>query len=776
MTKAAYIFIGCAALVIFPGSVPAQDNGAIATADTEAVVRQANTVVLRQKLLDARALLQRGDIVVAAKVYQEACSLAEGIGSGIADETLQAVTGLTTTRMALARDAQARGDLHEADTQVKQVITAEKELKVSPNGEQVLAFKRHNDELLDFNKGRLPDTETVDKLPQLEADKVAAGTLVQDGKMYYEMGKFTEAELKLNEAIKLDPDNNTASYYLNVIKQDKIHRDMIQHNTDTQDRMEHVEKQWILPKSTANMPVPNSYGTNTLVFTGPGRQRIMAKLDHIRIQNFTTGEGGMPLTEVLKLLAEQCRIGDPDRLGVNFLINNNPDLSGPPSAVTGLGAGGIGGAGGLGGAGGFGGVNPVAAAPAAPALDAMGMPVAPAGEAAGNEQDVGSFLIKIPNLTDVRVADVLDAIELVAEHPIKYSIKDFAVVFSAKGPETPQLFMQTYHVDPNTFYSGLENVSAQSFGAVQNNGSSGSSGGGGGGGGGGQNQNNGAVVGVVNAFSGSGGLRNTGTGGGGGGGGAQGGSGSLLNNGLGGGGGGNQQNAGGLAYITTQTSEATPSALARAFFTTLGVNLINPPGKSVFFNDRLGLLFVKATESDLETIERALQILNQVPPQVHIKARFIEVSQSDNNQLGMDWYLGQFNLGNNAVAQGGNPGSLTVPTTAANPLGAFPGATLPQTIADQGQSLFSSGLTSGPGTPGSTTATITGILTNPNFQVVLHALQSRSGVETLGEPEITVISGRQTQMRATSVVTVVIGLNFQQGTAATTTPGTGVTP
>ena len=61
------------------------------------------------------------------------------------------------------------------------------------------------------------------------------------------------------------------------------------------------------------------------VFTGPGRQRIMAKLDHIRIQNFTTGEGGMPLTEVLKLLAEQCRIGDPDRLGVNFLINNNPD-------------------------------------------------------------------------------------------------------------------------------------------------------------------------------------------------------------------------------------------------------------------------------------------------------------------------------------------------------------------------------------------------------------------------------------------------------------------
>jgi len=326
----------------------------------------------------------------------------------------------------------------------------------------------------------------------------------------------------------------------------------------------------------------------------------------------------------------------------------------------------------------------------------------------------------------------------------------------------------------------LENVSAQSFGSVQNNGSSGSSGGGGGGGGG-QSQNSGAVVGVVNAFSGAGGFRNTGQGGGGGGGGgggSQGGSGSLLNatgGGGGQGGGGNSQNAGGLAYITTQTSAATPSALARAFFTTLGVNLLNPPGKSVFFNDRLGVLFVKATEDDLDTIERALNALNQVPPQVHIKARFIEVEQSDNNQLGFDWYLGQFNLGSEAVAQGGSAGTLNVPVTGNNASGTFPGnptsgTTIPQTV----EQIFSSGLATGQA--GSTTATITGILTDPNFQVVLHALESRTGVETLGEPEITVISGRQTQMRATSVVTVVIGLNFQQGQSATTSTGLGATP
>jgi len=59
----------------------------------------------------------------------------------------------------------------------------------------------------------------------------------------------------------------------------------------------------------------------------------------------------------------------------------------------------------------------------------------------------------------------------------------------------------------------------------------------------------------------------------------------------------------------TPHTNSTPSALAKYFFTKLGIDLAKPPGKSVFFNDRLGYLFVKATEKDLDTIERALQVL-----------------------------------------------------------------------------------------------------------------------------------------------------------------------
>jgi len=779
MTKAAYIFLGLAAIAFLP-PVNAQDNGAIATADKEAVIRQASVIVIRQKLTDAKITLQRGDVVGAAKLYQEACAMAAGVGPGIPDETLQAITGLTSTRLALAREAQSRGDFREADLQVTQIVAEEKALKVSPDANEVLAFKKHNDELIEISKGRIPDAETEAKAPQLAAEKVNAATLVQDGKMYYEMGKFSEAEVKLHEALKLDADNRTASYYLNLIQQDKIHRDSIAHTTDTQSRMETVEKTWILPKSTANVPQYNPYATNTLIFTGPGRQAIVAKLDRIRMQNFTTGDGGMPLSEVLKLLSEQCRLGDPERKGVNFLINNNPDLSGPELGRVGAtGAGlGIGGAGG--GGGGLGGFPAGAGAIQTPAMavdPVTGMPLPGAAPAGGEQLDVGSFLIKIPSLTDVRLADVLDAIVLVAEHPIKYSIQDYAVVFSSKRAETPELFMRTFRVDPNTFYSGLENVSAQSFGSIQQSGSSGS----GGGGGGSQSQNNGAVVGVVNAFSGAGTLRSTGGSGGGGGGGGGQGSGSLFSNGAGGGGGGGGggQNEGGLAYITSQTSTVKPSDLARQFFTYLGVNLLFPAGKSVFFNDRLGVLFVKATESDLDTIERALQVLNQVPPQVHIKARFIEVDQTDDNELGFDWYLGQFNVGNQVVGSGGTSPSLSVPTSTANPTGYFPGnAATPLSPATAiAPSTTDQSLTQGLRNSAPTLATFTGILTNPNFQVALRALSQRTGSETLGEPEITVISGRQTQMRATSVVTVVIGLNFQAGTAATTSgAGTGTTP
>ena len=103
----------------------------------------------------------------------------------------------------------------------------------------------------------------------------------------------------------------------------------------------------------------------------------------------------------------------------------------------------------------------------------------------------------------MRLADLLDAIVLVADHPIKYSIEEYGIVFSTRGPDQAQLETRTFKIDPNTFYQGLESVGAESFGGTSSSG--GSSGGGGGGGGGGSSggQNTAAAVAIVNAFPGS---------------------------------------------------------------------------------------------------------------------------------------------------------------------------------------------------------------------------------------------------------------------------------
>jgi tetratricopeptide (TPR) repeat protein len=407
MTKAALFLFGLAALLVLPSVVIAQDNSAT-LAVNEAVLRQANTIVLRQKLVDAQAAAQHGNIVVAAKIYQESCALAEEIGSGIDAESAQAKAGLASTRLALARDAQSRGDLREAGTQVSQV------LHVDPKNPAALAFKAQNDQMLAANKGHIPSAAVVEQLPQIITQKTDAGTLVQDGKLLYEMGKLDEAEAKLSEALKLDPDVAGASYYLNLIQQAKYVRESAQHTVDTQIRMAHVEKQWVLPNSVIP-PGPNAYATNNLVYTGPGRQNIVAKLDRIHLDNVSFD--GLPLTEVLRNLTEQSRLRDPDRKGINFLINPNPDLSGQPVAAP---AGGQ-----FGQGGGFAGGPPIAAPTIDPATGLPAAPVQGAGGGGGGEAvDVGTFQIKL-NLTDVRMADVLDAITLVSDHPLKYSVQDF---------------------------------------------------------------------------------------------------------------------------------------------------------------------------------------------------------------------------------------------------------------------------------------------------------------------------------------------------------------
>ncbi|HEV2329003.1 MAG TPA: hypothetical protein VGY56_09480 [Verrucomicrobiae bacterium] len=720
-------------------ALPAQTTPSYYTnAVNEAVWREANTIVLRQTLTAANAAAQQKDLATAKRKYEDAYQLVQQIGPvSIPREAAETKAGLVAVHMELAREAQRQGDYYQADFDVSRVLA------VDPTNPDALAFKKQNDLLIAQTRGLQPDRETLQQAPAIQSQKTDAATLARDGQMLYEMGKIEEAELKLQHALELDPENRGASYYLQLCKQARYGREDRHKNLDNDDRMVQVERAWEKPVNlTTNFA--NPYFLTNVVHTGPGRQSIYTKMNNIQMD--TVNYASLPLSEVLRQLREESLRRDPTKQGINFLFN--PNIENIQSTATGLN-----------------GERPGGGAPTA-INPQTGLP---AEQTPTTAQPADPTTININlSLNNVSLAQVLDAICLVSDHPIKYSVEDYGIVFAQKGPDAPQYEMRTFKVDPNTFYAGLQNVNSFSFGSVNLQSTGGGGGGAGGGAGGGGQSPSGAVVPVVDVSPGAGQARQSSGGAGGGGGTTTGGTGvaqtgpGYLSNPLGDLQARVQDNGGGLLFVTTANLTRGISALAAQFFSSLGVDL-SPP-KTVFFNDQNGVLFVYATPQDLDLIERAIQVLNQAPPMVHIKARFIDVEQTDNAGLGFQWYLGQFSLGGGgaAVAQGGTAGSLEGPNGSV-----FPGnPALGTTIAGTVQSL-----TSGLRNAGPSIATVTGILTNPQFQMVLDAIQQRTGSQELAEPEATTISGRQTQMRATIVQPVVTGYNFQAAPAAANTTG-----
>lgn len=738
MTKAAKLLLGLILLCASAEAGRAQSSATDA-AIKEAVQRQADTLTLRQKLAAARAAADRKDLAAAVKLYEDAYRLVQAIGEAtIPTERAATVAGLTAVHLELARAAMKNGQYVTAQTHGTRVI------KVDPQNAAGLEFMKQNDRLLKETEGKRPDLPTMERVEDVLKEKVNAGTHVQNGRLLLEAGKVDDAEMELKEALKLDPQNAAAFYYLSQVKEERFKEAERRREQASKDKVVQVEKDWSPPNKAAGLPVTNPYATNVLVWTGTGRQLVVSKLNSVKLD--TVFYDGLPLSEVVRALSEETKRRDPTKKGLNFIIN--------PNAAAAL-------------------------APAGPAAvdPATGLPVAaPQAEAV----DVGSVSIKInPALSDMRLADVLDIIIKVAEKPIKYSIEEWGIMFGAKGPETQPLFMREFKVDPNTFYQGLESVGAVFIGGLTSGGGGGGGGGGsrggGGGGGGGQGgQGQGETGASIPRVSVAGGFQGGQGGGGGGGVGGQGGGG---------------QGGGGLRFTTRTNGMEVVHSAVRNFFTIMGIDLTTPP-KSVFFNDRAGIILVNATSDDLDKIEKIIQVLNVVPHQINIKAKFAEITQNDTRALGFDWFLGNTLLGGRSIGlQGGTAPSYGGAPTTANPAGTFPGVQIVDAtgalvqdttiLPSTSDALLTGGLRNLANAP--SVFTLSGILTDPQFRVVVRAMEQRDGVDLLNAPEITTPSGRQAQIQIVDIQTIVTGTSLNQtsgggGTGTGTTAGGGGGP
>jgi len=721
----------------------------VAIAEEEALRRQERKLVLDENLQRAKRLQKEKNFADAARLYEEAIGHAKLLGGveTVEKSYREALAGLIHCRMQLGVALQEKYDFKGAAAEVDKIFPFD------PRNAQAENFKRFNDRVEAAHRGRLPSQQVLTRRPELLEERTAVLQLVRDGQLYWQMGEYEEAKKRLEEAIKKDPVNEAAYFYLRLVMESQFDIESKKREKTYGDRVVEVTKKWNEGTRT-DLPRPNPYyRTNAempfLTHSSKGAQRINKKLDDIIFPEINYP--GLTLTEVVKALDADTKKYDPEKKGMNYLINNvvsdyiSVNAAGPGGAAA------------------------AAAAPVAPVLDPMGNPIA---AAAGGTQkpDLETVIVKVETvLRDLTLRQVLDVICKTAEVKmpdnrsagLKYSIEEYAIVFSPKLPEQAFLFARTFKVNPDTFVQGLQSVVANPIQSVQST-AGGAQGGAGGGAGGGVG---GGAGGLGGGAGGAGGQAATGAG--------------FTIAGVsvagqsqagGGGGGGGAGAGGGIAGVTSTNFTAALNDQVRAYFSAAGVGNLGvtngPDATQVFFNDRNGLLMVRASLQDLDIIQMAIELLNVTPPQVLVESKFAEINQNDNKSLGFDWFLGNAVFGNFAGQAGTQP-SLQGTPTRANPTGIFPLPASPiGSLASDGSLTGSALRNNGPAL-----ATITGILTDPQFRVVIRAIEQRDGSDVLAAPKVITVSGRQAQIQVTDIQTIITGI-----TASQTAGGAGAAP
>lgn len=172
-------------------------------------------------------------------------------------------------------------------------------------------------------------------------------------------------------------------------------------------------------------------------------------------------------------------------------------------------------------------------------------------------------------------------------------------------------------------------------------------------------------------------------------------------------------------------------------------------------------LIVRNTPTNLDLIQALVEASkSEQPTQVEIEAKFVEVTQNNLKELGFDWTVGPFSIGDSGVFGGGGSDAdstrlfpFTYPGTG-GPVGTT--TTTGGLRTGQGRQAYSAlsenslsglllqnlGLGSA-GAPAPGIFSIAGVFTNPQFQVVIRALNQKKGVDLMAAPKVTTRSGQK---------------------------------
>jgi general secretion pathway protein D len=192
---------------------------------------------------------------------------------------------------------------------------------------------------------------------------------------------------------------------------------------------------------------------------------------------------------------------------------------------------------------------------------------------------------------------------------------------------------------------------------------------------------------------------------------------------------------------------------AKTMLQSMGVSF--PPSASATFWPHSGTLIVRNTQDNLDMVDALVDQANaSAPKQVSIESKFVEINQNNAKELGFDWLLGPFSLNGKVFGGGGTAGN-GVPVDPANfpfnsngvPIGQNPVTSGNRSgnfaiSANALDALLLPGLGQVAGVAPSAFG-LAGVFTNPQFQVVIRALNQKKGVDLLSAPSVTTKSGQR---------------------------------
>jgi general secretion pathway protein D len=664
------------------------------------------------------AALARGKSAMKAKNYTLANQefktavgyLPDSVVSGKAHD--EAVDGFCKSAVVLAQARIAQGDYAGAEAILSEVLSN----RYSPNCREAQELYKHLRTPGYFNKTITPNfINKVEEVKQLLTDA--------DG--FYQSGQYDLAMKRYDQVLALDPYNTAARK-----GQEKVNNTKYQYGEEAYDetrsrQLWKVEGAWQQPvrKYGAVGPVAGAGAQRDMGGTALVSKKLNSIIiPHIEFRDATIREA----IDVLREQAAENDTGPEGQRGVNIVLRlvpigqvAPPSLPVQPAAPPGAGA-------------------PPAGAPPA----GQGTAPVPVGPGAA---PIGA---PVAGPAGARITVTLDNIPLgealryiASQAGLKVKVEPYAVSIIPLSEQSNELITKRYHVPPE-FFGGPLDVGYYLEAGL---------GGGQTGAGQGRSSQPAPVAEKVIereavSFQTSAGI---GTGAG---------AASQANS---------VQATASTRQHLLNDRELVGRADAITMLQSMGVDF-SARGSSATFWPHSGTLIVRNTQDNLDFVDALVDQANMSQPkQVEIESKFVEINQNNLKELGFDWLLGPFSLNGKVFGSGGTAGN-GAPINAAN----FPFNNANGSVTGgPGTGIPGDGTGGGPVTSGNRSGDfaisanaldallmpglgqvagaapgifgLAGVFTNPQFQVVVRALNQKKGIDLLSAPRVTTKSGQR---------------------------------